>query len=71
MLEMVTKQKVTLETLNKKVLKLQKELAVIKKNVMEETELTDYAKKTIEESRATPRSKYISHEEVKKKLYRK
>ncbi len=68
---MVTKQKVTLEMIHKDVLKLQKDIAVIKRNVMEETELTEYAKKTIEKSRKRPLHEFISHEEVKRKLYRK
>ena len=70
MLEMA-KQKVTLEIIHKDVLKLQKEIALIKQSVMDETELTDYAKKTIEESRKRPAHEFISHEEVKRKLYRK
>ena len=70
MLEMA-KQKVTLEIIHKDVLKLQKEIALIKQSVMDETELTDYAKKTIEESRKRQANEFISHEEVKRKLYRK
>ena len=68
MLEMVTKQKLTLETIHKDVVKLQKDLAKIKQRVMEETELTDYAKRELKRARATPRSKYVSNEELRRKL---
>ena len=68
MLEMVTKQKVTLETIHKEVIKLQKDVAKIKKSIMEETELTDYAKRELKRSSATPRSKYVSNEELRRKL---
>ena len=71
MLEMVTKQKVTLETIHKDVVKLQKDVAKIKESIMEETELTEYAKRELKKARATPLSKYISHEEVKRKLHLK
>lgn len=67
MLEMV-KPKVTLEAIHKDVLKLQKDVAKIKRSVMDETELTDYAKKVIEKSRKRPAHEFISHEEVKRKF---
>ncbi|MEK6860657.1 MAG: hypothetical protein AABY07_01680 [Nanoarchaeota archaeon] len=38
---------------------------------VEEIELTDWAKNELEKARKTPRSEYISHEEVKKRILRK
>ncbi len=68
MLEMVTKQKVTLETLNKNVLRIEKKLIEMEHTLMDETELTDYAKRVIEKSRKRPLYEFVSHEEVKRKL---
>ena len=51
---------------------IRKELNTIKKRqeriveILEEYELTDAAKKSLKEARATPEEKYISHEDVKK-----
>ncbi|MEK6914095.1 MAG: hypothetical protein AABW83_00435 [Nanoarchaeota archaeon] len=38
---------------------------------MEEIELTDWAKNELKKSRETPEKEYISHEEVKKRIFAK
>ena len=68
MLEMATKQRVTLETLNKNVLRLEKKLDHIERILDDEGELSDYAKRELEKARKRPLHTYISHEEVKRKL---
>ena len=68
MLEMATKQRVTLETLNKNVLRLEKKLDHIERILDDEGELSDYAKRELKKARSRPRSEYIPHEEVKRKL---
>lgn len=47
---------------------LKKDIAVIKHILSEEEKLTDKTRKLLEEARKTPKSKYISHEALKKKL---
>lgn len=47
---------------------LKRDMAIIKHILSEEGELTEQAKKDLEEARKTPRSKFISHEDLKKKL---
>lgn len=39
-----------------------------KQNIMEETELTEYTKRELKRTRATPKSKYVSNDELRKKL---
>jgi D-ribose pyranose/furanose isomerase RbsD len=46
------------------------ELNLIKHILSEDFELSDEAKKSLEKARKTPRSQYVSHEEVKKRLLR-
>ena len=48
-----------------------KEMLLAEREGIEETELTDWAKEQLETARKTPRSEYISHEEVKKRILRK
>lgn len=50
---------------------LKKDIALIKNILIEETELTDWAKKQLDVARKTPRSEYINHEEVKKMILMK
>lgn len=54
--------------LHKDVLEIRKELSVIKNILFENYELSDKAKAELAEARKTPRLKYISHEEVKKRV---
>ena len=54
--------------------KLIKDVELIKNILLEKTdeiELSDWAKKAIKEARNTPKEKYISHNEVKKKILAK
>ena len=51
--------------------KLAKDVELIKEFVLPEGELTDWAKKELEEARKRPHSEYISLEEVKKKILAK
>ena len=63
--------------INEKLAKLSRDVEIIKEMMiaqkesgeMEEVELTDWAKSELEEARNTPESEYISHEEVKKRLF--
>ena len=64
MLEMA-KQKVTLEMIHKDMLRIDKKLQIL---IDDEGELSDYAKRELKKARATPRSKYISNEELRRKL---
>ncbi len=58
-------------SINKKLDRLVKDVELIKNIVSEEGELTDWAKKELEEARKTPRSEYISHDEVKRRILAK
>jgi cell division protein FtsX len=56
--------------------KLMEDVALIKKVLFikkedPEGELTEWAKKQLEIARKTPSSQYISHEEVKKRIFSK
>lgn len=55
----------TLEVVNEKVDKIKNEVDRILE-ILGEHELTDEAKRDLEESRATPIGKYVPHETVKK-----
>lgn len=59
-----------IENLHKDLQEIKKELYLIKHILAEDYELTDYAKKALKEARETPKSKFISHEESKKRLLR-
>lgn len=50
---------------------LKRDVAVIKHILSEEGKLTDFAKKALLKARATSKSEYISHEEVKRRLLKK
>ena len=59
------------ETINVSVndiLQIKKDIQFIKDQLMEETELTDWAKKELEEARKTPKEEYISMEEIEKEF---
>jgi len=55
--------------------KLMKDVEQIKEMLLaereEEVELTDWAKEQLEIARNTPRSEYVSHENVKKRILSK
>ena len=51
--------------------KLAKDVELIKEVIVPEGELTDWAKNQLESARKTPRSQYIPHDEVKKKILAK
>lgn len=59
---------VTLEEVNKNVIKLQKELDEIRNFLHEDFELADEVKKEIEESKKRTHSEFISHEEIMKEF---
>jgi hypothetical protein len=48
-----------------------REIEVIKNVVLDDGEMTDWAKKELEEARKIPRSEYISHDEVKRRILKK
>ena len=56
----------------KQIKDIRKEVTMLKKGqekiikILEEYELTDYAKKSLKQARATSEDKYVSHEDVKK-----
>ena len=59
-------------------MKLKREMEIIKRLLISqrrnedyEEELTDWAKEELEEARNTPESKYVSLEEVKKRIIKK
>ena len=59
-------------------MKLRRDMEIVKKILISQKrveddagELTDWAKNEIEEARKTPESKYVSLEEVKKKILKK
>lgn len=64
MLEMA-KQKITLEVIHKDILRLEKKIESL---MDDEGELSDYAKNALKKARNTPRSEYISNEELLRKL---
>ena len=59
---------VTLEEINQNIIGLKKEIEGLKEYVHEDFELADDLKKEIEEARKTSRSKYIKHEDVRKRF---
>lgn len=66
---------ITLEKLNEEIKLLRKELEKMKENINNlnggEVELTDWAKKELEEARKRPRSEYVSLENVEKQILEK
>ena len=50
---------------------LKRDVAVIKHILSEEGKLTDFAKKTLAKARVSPKSDYISHDEVKSRMLKK
>ena len=59
---------VTLDVINKNVMKLRNDMAYLKHILEEEYELSDWAKKELEEARETPDSEYISQEDMEKEF---
>jgi hypothetical protein len=64
-----------IKEINENLLKLMRDMELIKGLLMskvdDEGELSDWAKKEIEEARMTPSSQSISHEEVKKRILKR
>ena len=59
------------ETINIKaedLAQIKRDLQLIKRAVLPEQELTDWAKKQLEKSLAAPESEFISHEKVKEMI---
>lgn len=48
---------------------LKRDVALIKNILVEEGKLTDYARELLEEARNTPKSQFISHDELKKRIF--
>ncbi len=57
--------------INEKLAKISRDVELIKNILMSAGELSDWAKNQLEIARKTPRSEYISHEEVKKRILSK
>ena len=58
----------TLEHLHRDILDIKKELVVIRTILAEDFELTEEAKLDLKEAKKTPKSEYLSHEEIKRRL---
>lgn len=58
----------TIEVSAKDILQIKKDIAFIKNQFTEETELTDWAKGELEKARKTPRSEYVSMKEIEKEF---
>ena len=61
---------VSLETIHKDLENLQKDVDFIKHLVAEDFELSQEAKKQLEEARKTPRAEYIGQEDIEKEFLR-
>ena len=61
---------ISLETIHKDLENLQKDVDFIKHLVAEDFELSEEAKKQLEEARKTPRAEYISQEDMEKEFLR-
>jgi hypothetical protein len=59
---------ITLETIHREIQQIQTNLYLLKHIMEEEYELSEKTQKKLDRARNTPRSKYISHEHIKKKL---
>lgn len=58
----------TLECIQKDLNEMKRDLAVIKHILFEEYELSEQAKKDLEEARKAPLSEYVTLEEARKRL---
>ena len=58
----------TLKHMHEDLEQLKQDMALVKNILLEERELTPYAKELLKEARATPDSEYIFHKEVKKRI---
>jgi len=59
---------ITLETIHKEIKQMQSDLYLLKHIMEEEYELSEKTQEKLAKARKTPRSEYISHDHVKKKL---
>jgi len=59
---------VTLDLINKNVMKLRDDVTYLKHILGEEYELSDRAKKELKEARETPDNEYISQEDMEKEF---
>lgn len=59
-----------IENLHKDLIEIKRDIGLIKHILAEDYELTNYAKKALKEARKTPKSRFISHEELKKRFLR-
>ena len=57
-----------LEEVNKNLVKLRRDIDLIKNILISEGELSNWAKKELEKARKRPSSEKISHEEVKHRI---
>jgi len=60
----------TLETIQQDIEQMKRELLFLRHVMEEDYELSEEAKKRLELARKTPRSAYLSHEAVKRRLLR-
>ena len=61
---------VSLKTIHEDLKNLQKDMQFIKHAISEDFELSSEAKKQLDEARKTPRSEYISQEDMEKEFLR-
>lgn len=61
---------VSLKTIHEDLKNLQKDMQFLKHAIAEDFELSNEAKKQLEEARRTPRSEYISQEDMEKEFLR-
>ena len=59
------------KTLQKDMEKIKRDVELIKNILMSEGELTDWAKKELKNARNEPESRYISHENLRKRIFSK
>lgn len=59
---------ITLDVINKNVMKLRDDVIYIRHILEEEYELSDWAKKELKEARETPDSEYISQDDMEKEF---
>ena len=58
-----------LDSVNKNLVQLRRDVELIKNMLMAEGELTDWARSELTEARSRPRSEKLTHDEVKKKRF--
>ena len=63
-------ESVSLKTIHEDLRNLQKDMQFIKHAISEDFELSSEAKRQLEEARKTPRSEYISQEDMEKEFLR-